>query len=44
MNLMFELFVILVWNERFVLINIHGLVYVLYGSFDVFLFIHGIGR
>ena len=30
--------------ENFVLINIHGHVYVLYGSFDVFLFIHGIGR
>ena len=36
--------VILVCNERFVLINIHGHVYVHYGSFDIFLFIHGIGR
>ena len=38
------LFVILVNNERFELINIHGHVYVLYGLFDIILFIHGIDR
>ena len=39
-----RLFVILVCNERFVLINIHGHVYVGYGLFDIILFIRGIDR